>query len=323
MRSGLASRARIGAATALVAIAAAACTPAATKQTPTGSSLGVHTGGPAAVRDFESWSGEKVRYVLDYTPRGSWDDITSPSWQTSQWEADRANHRLVLSVGMTPDNTGDLASGANGAYDGYYRKLAQNLVAHHLGNTIVRLGWEFNGDWFRWGIVKGDDASSRAAAANFAATWRHAVNAMRSVPGSAFLFDWCVNNGYSRIPAEAAYPGDAYVDYVGIDAYDTVWGPYGSNVADPAERWKITAGGDHGLNFWAGFAGAHGKRLSLPEWGLWGGDHGGGDDAAYISYMHSWITAHHVGYATYFNDLDAQINTGRFPQAAAMYKALF
>lgn len=316
------SRVRLGAAAAILAMGASACAAAPRAAAPV-SSFGVHTGTPSDVRAFEKWVGTKAVYAMDYTPRGSWQDIESPSWQTSQWENDPEHHRLVLSVGLLPDNTGDLASGASGAYDAYFRQLARNLISHKLSNTIIRLGWEFNGNWFNWGIVKGDAASSQAAARNYAAAFRHAVAAMRSVPGAHFAFDWCVNNGNSSINAEAAYPGDAYVDYVGIDAYDMVWGPNSSTVSDPAQRWKIITQGDHGLNFWASFATKHHKKLSVPEWGVWGGDHGGGDDPTYVTGMHNWFAAHNVAYESYFNDMDARIDTGRFPLSAATYKKLF
>ncbi len=38
---------------------------------------------------------------------------------------------------------------------------------------------------------------------------------------------WNVNNGYADVDnATLCYPGDNYVDYVGIDAYDVEWGTY-------------------------------------------------------------------------------------------------
>ena len=39
-------------------------------------------------------------------------------------------------------------AGAGGAYDSYYKTLAQNLVSSGEGSSIIRLGWEFNGDWY-------------------------------------------------------------------------------------------------------------------------------------------------------------------------------
>lgn len=85
------------------------------------------------------------------------------------------------------------------------------------------------------------------------------------------------------------YPGDDYVDYVGIDAYDVSYAwrtyPYPDDCdagcrADRQERaWdKAIHGGKRGLEFWADFARHRGKPLTLPEWGLWDRDdeHAGG-----------------------------------------------
>ncbi len=45
--------------------------------------------------------------------------------------------------------------------------------------------------------------------------FRHIVTTMRSVPGAAFRFVWNPTSGPEPEAAQNAYPGDAYVDYVG------------------------------------------------------------------------------------------------------------
>jgi hypothetical protein len=309
-------RAAVAAVAAFCAVALAACGPVA-------ASFGVHNGTPSQDQAFESWAGAKAAYAMDFSARGSWADIAGQPWQLDEWEYDPGHHRLVLSLGMTPDNQGDLLSGARGNYNWYFAALASKLVSHHLGNTIIRLGWEFNGSWFRWGINKGNPSADRTAASEYAQFFRQAVNAMRSVRGGHFAFDWCVNNGDNGVDPTTAYPGDAYVNYVGIDAYDMVWGPYNSNVTNPAARWNTIANGKYGLNFWALFAAVHHKPVSVPEWGLWAGDHGGGDDTTYIANMHTWFSQHNVAYEMYFNDSEAVITNGQFPASAALYRRLF
>ena len=69
------------------------------------------------------------------------------------------------------------------------------------------------GDWYTWSGVK-DPAA-------YVGTWRHAINAMRSVPGAHFTFDWNVSIGFAN--PEPMYPGDAYVDLIGADNYDSSW----------------------------------------------------------------------------------------------------
>jgi hypothetical protein len=48
---------------------------------------------------------------------------------------------------------------------------------------------------------------------------------MRAVPGAQFKFDFNPNCGFGQFPAEKAYPGDEYVDYIGVDVYDQPWLP--------------------------------------------------------------------------------------------------
>ena len=50
---------------------------------------------------------------------------------------------------------------------------------------------------------------------------------------------------------------------IGIDSYD--WWP---SVASGG--WHQQLNGKQGLNYWLAFAKAHGKKLSVPEWGTAG-----------------------------------------------------
>ena len=87
------------------------------------------------------------------------------------------------------------------------------------------------------------------------------------------------------------------------------------------------------MAFWANFATAHGKPVSFAEWALVasgasmsaGGE--GKDDPYYIQHMHDWFTTHPTAFEIYFDrtatDGDHQLNGGKFPQAAALYRQLF
>jgi hypothetical protein len=102
-----------------------------------------------------------------------------------------------------------------------------------------------------------------------------------------------------------------------------------------AQRWAELTGDEHGLNFWATFAGQHGKPMVLDEWALTsvnaqisdGG--GGGDDPYFIDATRDWIRANDVTYECYF-DYDApdgQHAVGpalsEFPAGAAEYRKDF
>jgi hypothetical protein len=276
----------------------------------------------------EAWTGVKVTQMLDFTPTSSWAQIANP-YALDSYKG--MGMRLELSVPLLPDDpTTTLEQCASGAYDTYWAALAKNLTVRGLGNSVVRPGWEMNGNWYRW--------SARGKEADYVGCFRSLVTAMRTVTGQAFLFDWNPAVAADLSDATLTYPGDDYVDVVGLDVYDMSWAWY--PVADPdpvavetarLQVWRYLHVGPRGLAFWSGFGKAHGKPLAVTEWGVtWRSDgHGGGDNPGFIDRMLNWITdpGNNVAYSNYF-EIDTT-NTGhalttpgtRFPEAAARYLA--
>lgn len=281
--------------------------------------LGVYRGAasPGQVGAFGSWLGRAPNYALDFFAGDTWALIESPDWWLNAWQG--SPYSVEYSVPIIPATGGSLQEGAAGAYNSHFRKLAQTLVAHGQGNAILRLGWEFNGSWYAW--YAGKDPAA------FAAYWRQIVDTMRAVsPG--LRFDWNPTLGTAGMSTgvEAAYPGDSYVDYVGTDVYDQSWG---LNYTDPAFRWNEFVTEKNGLNWVASFAAAHGKPITIPEWGLSirADGHGGGDNAYFIQRMYDWITSHNVAFDMYF-EFDAsdgahRLMTAQFPIGSAAYRQLF
>jgi hypothetical protein len=140
------------------------------------------------------------------------------------------------------------------------------------------------------------------------------VTSVRSVPGANFKIDWNVNNAFNPLDATKYYPGDKYVDYIGVDVYDLdsqVY-PYPKNCNPSCRRtmqekaWdEVIFGSPRGLDFWSYYASDHGKPLSLPEFGLWKMEDGSGgeDNPFFIERMHDFIKwkRNNVAYAAYFN----------------------
>jgi hypothetical protein len=312
-------------AVALTGLLTAFCSPASAAS-PAGT-LGVYAGSgkPDAVAAFESRLGRPMNQVHDYQPTATWSALTAIGWALGRWTASRYAHRVVYSIPMLPDSGGTLAEGATGAYNDQFRILALALVAGGDGAATLRLGWEFNGDWYRWsiGVANGP--------ADYAAYWRQIVTTMRSVPGANFKFDWCPNNGGStvngqQLSAASAYPGDAYVDYIGMDIYDQSWSAQND---DPAARWNEYVTKQDGLGWQRNFAAVHGKQITFPEWGLGHRQdgNGGGDSPYFIERMYEWIRTNPVAYHNYFefadSVLDAALFEGRSPNASKRFIELF
>jgi Glycosyl hydrolase family 26 len=242
-----------------------------------------------AAPDWTGW--ERPWFLTHEDPRYSW----------GTWATTPGRHRqLIITNNLFPSelNGSDwLAAGAAGAYEGHARALARNLVAAGLGNSVIRLAHEANDTLYSYSIE--DNAADLARWREF---WRRTVLAMRSVPGARFLFDWCVNAHWRPIQLSKWYPGDDVVNMVGIDAYD-------SGVPPGQDRWDTIYNQSDGIRDVLAFAKAHGKPVSIPEWGLWepgAGTLGGGDDAAYVNGVASVVRSNRVAYQAYFYNLTSE-----------------
>ena len=196
--------------------------------------------------------------------------------------------------------------------------LAQTLVAAGQANAYLRLGWEFDGSWTAW------YAGTPSAEASYATYFQQIVTAMRSVSGEHFRFVWnpdvgaFTESGYS---VAAAYPGNAYVDVIGLDAYDQSW----ATPQTPTNAWSTTM--LPALTAAQQFASANGKPLAFCEWGVTirSDGHGLGDDPYYIDQMVSWMQSpsNDVAYESYFDadsaGVNAQITGGLFPNSLAAF----
>ena len=291
-------------------------------------SLGVYVGyqAPNAVTSFGRTLGQQPAFAMDFLDGDSWSDLvnTAPSYMAA-WK--NSGDTMIWGLPMLPNagSGASLSQGASGAYNSYFLKIAQAMVAGGQGSSIVRPGWEFNGGWFSWA------ANGQASA--FIAYWQQIVTTMRSVPGQNFTFEWNPTAGDQGIGNLANYyPGNNYVDYIGLDLYDQSWGSY----AGIASQWNADLTEPYGLNWLASFAASQGKQITLPEWGLGqgpGNDGGavndpgtkvsGGDDATFINDVAQWIRSHNVYNATFWDYGSSLLNTRSNPLSLAAFVADF
>jgi hypothetical protein len=125
------------------------------------------------------------------------------------------------------------------------------------------------------------------------------VTTMRSVPGQHFKFLWTVYPTGTSVAD--AWPGNAYVDYIGTDIFDWYGGSKGtymhtaSGALDHEGKWQqILTTEPGGLNWMAAFSHATGKPIIIPEWGLDFHTFGGQDNPLFITNMLAWMKAHHA-----------------------------
>jgi hypothetical protein len=271
--------------------------------------VGVYTGNdPAGPPAFDRWLGRPADGILGYTGNASWTDYDgSVGWAIGVWKP--LDRPVFWSVPLIPSGA-TLEAAANGDYNDHYRKAAQQLAAWRPQDPIVhiRTGWEFNGDWFPW-AAKGKPEAFRKAFQQFVTTFRSA--------SPRFVFEWNVNVGDVGMNPETAYPGDCYVDIIGMDFYwNTQWDP-----ADPAQAWSSMLDRPYGLRWHQSFAAAHGKRTTYSEWGV--GNNGAGP---YIAQAQRWFADHQVVFHTYWDSNTAftgKLSSGQFTDAGNAYRQAF
>jgi hypothetical protein len=272
----------------------AAATPRAVAAVPFGAFLGSGQDGVDQVPDFDRWlangasSAPHVTVGHTYLPGDTWEGIEGDSDVLGPWTAwHRANPGSLLVVNVplvAPNETfisnanvaALLRAGAAGDNDAAFQTLAERLVAAGSGDAILVPAWEMNGTTY-------DDRCGPDPTA-WKTYWRRVVTTMRSVPGARFRFDFAPDRGPDAIPWPQCYPGDAYVDIIGMDSYDK---EPGSTFADYVDQ-------PYGLAAQVTFAAAHRKPISYPEWG----NFEYGDDPAYVASMLDWIADHDTVYQT-------------------------
>jgi hypothetical protein len=258
----------------------------------------------------------------------TWDNWTHPWFTTSKgdqdwtgWKRSDPARRVVISPGLVPVNAPSdwRARAAAGEYDSYYATLGAELVRAGMGDSVIRLAHEGNGNWQRFWFGNTGDQQRQWVQA-----WRHAALAMKSVTGNSFVFDWNVAAGFDNVPLDWYYPGDDVVDIIGFDFYDLDQMGAGAPSGDPA-RWDQQYAHTNGPAVMIAFAGAHHKPLSIPEWGLVpvdGAVTGGGDNPQFVDGISTILANNQISYSGYFDDdvAGTRLPIGDAPRSLEAYR---
>ncbi len=325
------------------AVGAAMLRGAAATERPAVAKLGFYPGYGSAARlnSLDAWLGRNTRYVVQFADAANASQFEASIWGqtvfTGSLKTIASRTTLVESVPLTfglgfgaskAQHAAALNATLAGRNDAAYRAGAQHLKNAGFNGVVIRLGWEFDGAWMPWSAV-GNEAL-------WARTFRHVHDVFKSVLPNA-RFDW---NGDPRwMQGElAAYPGDGYVDIIGLDVYDkglqAPWNPSTLSWSDPSAAFDTDL---PSLIFQRDFAIAHGKQVSYPEWALSSGgaeaaNGAGSDDPTFIQRMYDWMNSlpgsgpGSLAYHSYFNEdapNDGNHVLSHFPNAQNRFRALF
>ena len=179
---------------------------------------------PTIAGYFQGWDGD---FRPDAVTR-SWERGMMPllTWESRPMKA--GNDQAEDPDYSLPVIIGDPENGVPGRYDEYLRQYARDIVA--LGLPLaIRLDHEMNGSWYPWGErAWGGNPLNGNRKGDFVTMWRHVHDIFEAEgAGEYVLWVWAPNI-VNSLPAYAKnsswymsslYPGDEYVDWVGLSGY--------------------------------------------------------------------------------------------------------
>jgi len=209
---------------------------------------------------------------------------------------------------------------ARGNFDGYLTTWGQSLRNFLAGpdgtlgtaddrRAYFRFAHEMNGNWYPWSATQGQSSPS-----DYVAMWRHvynlfasdAVGLTRAQCANSLLWVWSpIDFDVGDFKMEDYYPGDSFVDWVGITGFN--WGTSESwsgwwdptrLYADAIDRVREIGGGKKPV--------AITEYSSVPQ---------GGDKAVWLSQFFDLIEQKDVRMVCYFN-LDKSEGNGGLKQWA-------
>jgi hypothetical protein len=248
---------------------------------PAGMILGAYTGDASAdiniarneYKTFVVAMGEHPMMYLTNSPRDGTDWGDAALWSGAG--ANLINSQFggqisILMIGIPmcdtdADPATAFASIAAGGWDSRLKGALDGFKKRGYTTLYLRPGWEMNGDWEPW-------LANHTTAPAFVTAFQYIANFARSWAGTNqadVQIIW--NPGYiwGFVNYLDVYPGDSYVDHIGIDTYGYAGGhapdtdPYDANPSDPT---------DFSLTVAIGMSTARGIPLCFPEVGCGPGD---------------------------------------------------
>ena len=257
----------------------------------------------SAISNFDQITDTSVSCISTYlnsaTTWTEWEHpwVTDATYGYSEWVAEAPQSReLVLQVDLIPTYFKNILnplswerSCSAGKFNSHATQLGRSLVAAGLQNSVIRLGAEMNGTWENDFIGR-----TPVEQRNWVKCFDNEVTGLRLATGEHFLIDWNPNACKYNLPYSRLYPGNSYVDIMGLDLYDV-----GCLAPSKSYSFVNLANEPAGLSSFESFAIAHKKPMSLPEWGL--STIPSGDDPKYIDGIGSSFDSKDFAFESYFD----------------------
>jgi mannan endo-1,4-beta-mannosidase len=167
---------------------------------------------------FESDAGKGAAIVMWFQ---AWADPSEKLFNTDLMTAVRDHGSIPLITWEPRDFTQGpnqphfaLRNIINGSFDGYIRQFARDTKA--WGHPFfLRFAHEMNDAWAPWSEqVNGNKPGQYIEA------WRHVHDLFTNLQVTNVTWVWCPGAGADLQTLRELYPGEPYVDWVGMDAYN-------------------------------------------------------------------------------------------------------
>lgn len=259
--------------------------------------LGISTDGelgrdPKAWQTFTASAGEQPTVELKFYAYGQALDTTLMKSYAARGETPMVGWMPQDGTDATVQSNYTLTKVINGTHDAYMTTFLNAVKA--LGFPVmIRWAHEMNGNWYPW-----SEGVNTNTTGQYVTAWRHVVDLARSLGVTNVQWVWSPTTNYAgSIAISGLYPGDTYVDVIGVNGYN--FGATGtggwrtpSQLFDPtvADIAKVNTGG---------------KPVWVTEVGCAPDD--GGSKATWFGQLADWLVANDAAGVVYY-DVNAAAN---------------
>ena len=178
----------------------------------------------AQYEQFRKYSGKRTAVVTWFAAQ--YENGHATSWRQN-YAMNLERVRRLKAVSLVKFSTQDdayartkkmanLKEIARGVYDAYYQEFA-DTIKEFRDPVFISIDHEMNGSWFPYSQ---DYPGSGVTATDYIAAWQHIVDIFRARGASNVAWVWSPNvPDVGSTPAIKYYPGDEYVDWVGVSFY--------------------------------------------------------------------------------------------------------
>lgn len=157
---------------------------------------------PTLIQIFTKWTEDYpvVAVELAYQ-RGALPVVSWEPWAGSAYGTVQPNYALSRII--------------DGAFDDYIKEFAADVRAHDWP-VAIRFAHEMNGHWYPWSEQSPDNREGE-----YVEAWRHVHDLFEAEGATNVIWVWSANilRPVPDVSLEALYPGDDYVDWIGLTGY--------------------------------------------------------------------------------------------------------